>query len=219
MLKGLIHCQACGRAMVHTFTGRGSKRYRYYTCAKALKHGHQSCPSKSLPASTIEHVVVEQLKSLGHDQTLRAEILRQAVQQLECDKRDCEIEKRQLNRQLARHQAESHQLLAAPTPSPANSARIVELHDQIARVQQRLVEIKQHTEQIEKQCLTEPDIDAAIDNFDELWKSLPTREQVELLRLLVARVEFVSDTSSVEISFHPTAIHTLAAQDRKDDAA
>ena len=219
LLRGLIHCQACSHAMVHTFTGRGTKRYRYYTCTKAMKKGYKSCPAKSLPATEIERVVIEQLQALGHDETVRAEILQQARRQLDQELRDMEAEQRQLDRQLARHQAESQQLLSTTVSNQATSARIVELHDQIARVQQRLVEIKQHTEQIEKHRVAEPHIDAAFDNFAALWKSLPTREQVEMLRLLVARVEFAADTSSVEISFHPTAIHTLAANDRKDDAA
>jgi site-specific DNA recombinase len=205
--------------MVHTFTGRGSKRYRYYTCTKAMKKGYKSCPAKSLPAAEIERVVIQQLQALGHDETLRAEILQQAQRQLDHELQDMETEQRQLDRQLARHQAEAHQLISTPGSSQANSSRIVELHVQIARVQHRLVEIKQRTEQIENRRLSDPDIDAAFDNFDELWRSLSTREQVELLRLLVARVEFAADTSSVEISFHPTAIHTLATNDRKGDAA
>ena len=32
LLKGLVQCTACGRTMVHNFTGRETKRYRYYTC-------------------------------------------------------------------------------------------------------------------------------------------------------------------------------------------
>jgi chromosome segregation ATPase len=159
------------------------------------------------------------LQALGHDQTVRAEILQQSRRQLDHELQDLETEQRQLDRQLARHQVELQQLLSTSVSSQATSARIVELHDQIARVQQRLVEIKQQKEQIERRRLAEPHIDAAFDKFDELWKSLPTREQVELLRVLVARVEFAADTSSVEISFHPTAIHTLAANDRKEDAA
>jgi site-specific DNA recombinase len=176
LLKGLIHCQACGHAMVHTFTGRGSKRYRYYTCTKAMKKGYKSCPAKSLPAAEIERVVIQQLQALGHDETLRAEILQQAQRQLDHELQDMETEQRQLDRQLARHQAEAHQLISTPGSSQANSSRIVELHVQIARVQHRLVEIKQRTEQIENRRLSDPDIDAAFDNFDELWRSLSTRE-------------------------------------------
>ena len=29
LLRRLLYCKACGRAMVHNFTGRGGKQYRY----------------------------------------------------------------------------------------------------------------------------------------------------------------------------------------------
>jgi predicted RNase H-like nuclease (RuvC/YqgF family) len=141
-----------------------------------MKKGYKSCLGKSLPAAEIERVVIQQLQALGHDETLRAEILQQAQRQLDHELQDMETEQRQLDRQLARHQAEAHQLISTPGSSQANSSRIVELHVQIARVQHRLVEIKQRTEQIENRRLSDPDIDAAFDNFDELWRSLSTRE-------------------------------------------
>ena len=78
LLKGLLYCQACGHTMVHTFTGRGSKRYRYYTCCNAIKRGRKACPTKSLPASEIEAAVVDQIRCIAHDAHLRSEVLRQA---------------------------------------------------------------------------------------------------------------------------------------------
>lgn len=45
LLKGLLHCTACDRAMVHTFTRKDEKLYRYYTCTNAIKNGRGSCPS------------------------------------------------------------------------------------------------------------------------------------------------------------------------------
>ena len=39
LLKGLLYCSACKKAMVHTRSSRGSKRYRYYTYLKAIKCG------------------------------------------------------------------------------------------------------------------------------------------------------------------------------------
>jgi len=61
MLKGRLHCRACGCAMVHVLSGRGTKRYRYYVCSKANRTTRANCPSPSLPAAEIERVVLEQL--------------------------------------------------------------------------------------------------------------------------------------------------------------
>src|SRR5271166_6990 len=62
LLQGLLRCRACGCAMTPAHvTRRGNRRYRYYTCTAAQKHGWQTCPSKSLPAGVIERYVLEQL--------------------------------------------------------------------------------------------------------------------------------------------------------------
>jgi hypothetical protein len=62
--------------------------------------------------------------------------------------------------------------------------------------------------------LTEPDIDAAFDDFDGAGGTgCSTREQVELLRPAGGSRRVRGGTPAViEIAFHPTAIHTLAAE-------
>ena len=45
LLKGLLHCVPCGRAMTPAHcTKGGKKRYRYYTCTSAQKRGWATCP-------------------------------------------------------------------------------------------------------------------------------------------------------------------------------
>ena len=39
LLRGLLHCDACGTAMCHTYTAKGGRRYRYYVCATAQQRG------------------------------------------------------------------------------------------------------------------------------------------------------------------------------------
>jgi site-specific DNA recombinase len=74
LLQGLLRCVPCGGAMVPAHTRRqNGKRYGYYVCSAAQKHGWDICPTKSVAAATIEQVVVEQIRSLGRDpEALRA---------------------------------------------------------------------------------------------------------------------------------------------------
>jgi len=58
LLRGLLHCDACGTAMHHTYTVKGVRRYRYYVCSAAQQRGWDACPSKSLSAQQIEDSVV-----------------------------------------------------------------------------------------------------------------------------------------------------------------
>jgi hypothetical protein len=40
---------------------RGHRLYRYYTCSAAQRQGWHTCPSKALPAATIERYVIEEI--------------------------------------------------------------------------------------------------------------------------------------------------------------
>jgi hypothetical protein len=70
---------------------RGGTRYRYYVCANAQRRGWHRCPSKSISASSMEHFVVEQVRSLAADPAkLRAMIAGLSAEDIEGDQRDDE---------------------------------------------------------------------------------------------------------------------------------
>ncbi len=47
--------------MVHTYTSKGSRRYRYYVCSNAQQRGRETCPSRSVPAEAIECFIWQQV--------------------------------------------------------------------------------------------------------------------------------------------------------------
>src|SRR5690606_11713013 len=142
LLKGLMFCPSCNRAMVHSFTGRGGKRYRYYTCTQAIKSGRKSCPTGSLPAGEIERVVVDQVRGIAGDAALREEVLRQATAHLEAEVAELQAERRRLEKEVAWQHAEICKLAVAGTASVATTARIADLHEHVARGESRLAELQ-----------------------------------------------------------------------------
>ncbi|MBF0263383.1 MAG: recombinase family protein [Magnetococcales bacterium] len=65
VLKGIVRCQSCERAMSPSFTRKnGGRLYRYYTCQNARKNGHEFCNLKSVPAGEIEAMVVGQVRTM-----------------------------------------------------------------------------------------------------------------------------------------------------------
>ncbi len=206
LLKGLLFCKACGRAMTHSFTTKGGRRYRYYVCTRAIQNGRKACPSGSLPAGEIERFVVEQIRGIAVDRGLRAEVVRQAQEQFDAELAELDRERRGLERELAGNHAELQRLVA----SGAASDRLVELHDRVAQAETRLRKVRQRIEDHERDRLEAADVDAAFADFDNVWNALTPREQAEVVALLVARVEFDTADSRVAVSFHPTAIKTLA---------
>jgi len=208
LLRGLLYCKACGRAMTHTFTCKRQRRYRYYTCTRAIQNGRKACPSPSLPAGEIERAVIDEIRAIGRDRTLRAEVLRQAQEQFEAERAELVTEQRQLKRELSRSHAELRRLAgdaAAPVPD-----QMAELHDHIAQCETRLREVQHQLQQHERDRLTAADIDTALADSGGVWNTLSPREQVQLVALLVARVEFDASAGTVAVSFHPTAIKALA---------
>jgi len=218
LLKGLLRCHACGQMMVHTFTSKGSKRYRYYTCGKAIKNGWKTCPTKSLPAAEIEAAVVDEIRCIAHDASLRNEVLRQACAASDDKLSELATQQEQLERQLARDHAEISRLAVTPEPSSATTARIAELHERVARGEHRLAEIRKRTGEVKRQQINASDVDAAFADFDNVWSALSSREQSQVISLLVARIEFDSSDCTIAITFHPSAIKALAEGNIEDAA-
>lgn len=71
LLRGLLRCRACNCSMCHTYTSRGVKRYRYYSCLHGKKQGVSTCLSAPLPALEVEQFVLEQIRSLDEDAAQR----------------------------------------------------------------------------------------------------------------------------------------------------
>lgn len=211
LLRRLLYCKACGRVMAHTFTSRGNKRYRYYTCTNAIKNGRRRCPTASLPAGEIEKAVVDQIRCIGQDPDLLGETLLQARAQVEETVKRLTDERRIIERGLVRCHTEMRRVTTAERPSPAVTDRIADLHDQINQSEHRLAEIDGQLVELRRDLVTEADVTVAFADFDNLWITLSPREQVRLVNLLVHRVEFDAADSSMEISFYPSGIKTLAA--------
>ncbi len=75
LLKGILHCAACGCSMTPSHTRRGNRRYRYYVCTNAQKRGWDQCPSKSIPAGEIEKYVVQEMECVRRGNNRDAESL------------------------------------------------------------------------------------------------------------------------------------------------
>ena len=219
LLKQLLYCKACGRAMVHTFTGRGSKRYRYYTCTNAIKSGRAACPSRSLPAGEIEKVVVDQIRCIGQDADLLADVLQQARQHVEAELSRLNVQCRDLERQLARDHAEMRRLAVQGPADGSTAARIAELNERIQRGEARLVGLREQKDAAAGEQISEAELKAAFVDFDNVWSALSPREQAEVLRLLIARVDYDAAQSSVSVTFHPSGIKALAEGQAKEEAA
>jgi site-specific DNA recombinase len=70
LLSGLLFCDSCQRPMIPTYSGKGSRRYRYYVCQGARQNGWKTCPTKSVSGASIEDSLLSELRTrLSADRT------------------------------------------------------------------------------------------------------------------------------------------------------
>ena len=145
VLKGLVRCVSCECGMVPTHatkttSGGGSKRYRYYVCQNAQSRGWHNCASPSVPAPELERFVVEQIKAIGKDTNLLAQTLDESRRQREEAIGKLEDEKRTLERELHRHNAELRELAAKGRSNGVTTDRMADVQDRIKLAEQRTTE-------------------------------------------------------------------------------
>jgi site-specific DNA recombinase len=214
LLKGILRCVPCGCAMSPTHsTKNGRKRYRYYVCTGAQKRGWHTCPSKSIPAGEIERFVVEQIKCIGRDPTLLHETIAQARSQGQSQVAALEVERRGLERELARWNGEIRTLLQQIVPGEGNTpstARLADLQERIRGAEQRATEVREQVIGLSRDIVDQREVAKAMAVFDPVWGSLTPREQARVIQLLVERVDYDGATGKITITFHPSGIKTLA---------
>jgi site-specific DNA recombinase len=218
ILKGLINCVPCNCAMVPTHATKKDRRYRYYVCANAQKRGWHNCPSKSIPAGEIEKFVVDQVRGIGSDPTLLAETLGAARAEAKARIKELEAEKSGLTRELGRHNAQMRELAGSVGSGGMATDRMADLLDRIRGVEQRLATIREELAALKRDLIDENEAARVMAAFDPVWETLTLREQERVLRLLIQRVDYDGDNSTVSVTFHPAGIEMLSREYVEDTA-
>ena len=220
LLKGLVRCVTCDCAMAPSHTVKrlsdnGGKVYRYYCCTNAQKRGWQSCPAPSVPAPELERFVVDQVKGIGRDTNLLNETLAECRRQREEAIGKLEVEKRSLERELNRHNADLRRLIGKDGQA---TDRMADVQDRIRNAERRATEVREQILALSRELVDAREVGEACALFDPIWDTLSAREQARILHLLIERVDYDGPNGTVEITFHPTGIKTLADELKRQEA-
>jgi site-specific DNA recombinase len=202
LLKGLLFCVPCGTPMIHTYTMRNSKRYRYYVCNSAQQKGWKNCETKSVPAQAIESAVLGSIRRLGTDPKLAEAVAAEALAEVARRRQevDQEVETqrrglRQLNQNLAREAADTS------VDTGARFERIAALQREIETTERRLVELDTERSNFDRDHINANDLYRTLAEFDAIWASLTTKEQEQMIHLLVAKVGYDGRTGKITVNF------------------
>lgn len=196
LLKGLLVCQGCGAAMVHTSTskcsgggsgaeqdgGSGGARvvYRYYTCRTPALVGKRVCKSGNVAADQIERFVLERVKH----EFARPDIVGLVFDAL---RHSAEGRVRDLESRLALAQANKDQAEAQNAPTAARGyAREAEV-------------VGRDLARARREVPTRASVEAALRDFDGLWSSLTPTERSGLVARVVRRVRFDAGRGEITI--------------------
>jgi site-specific DNA recombinase len=215
LLQGLLRCGACDAAMAPCNTRKGSKQYRYYGCNAAMKRGDRRCPARSVPAGEVERAVVEQLRMLGRDPEVLVQSLQQARLQDQQHLTDLEAERRSLGKDQQRWKEDLRRLAQALGQAEQPGELLDQMQERQGRMTQaerRLLAIGQEMQLLRTGLIQESDAASALSAFGPVWESLEPHEQVRLVRLVVDRVIYNGQESTLTIQFHPLGLRSLAEQ-------
>lgn len=209
LLRGLVHCEACGTSMVHTYTVKNWRRYRYYVCRTAQQQGWDACPTKSLPAQVVEDSVVERIRNIGRDRRIAAQTARKVWEQAEASMRDLRAELRTAEKELNRLERDLVKVAAAPGGNGLRTDRMADLQDHIQTLEARAAEVRGELALLESETISERELRQALEEFDPVWTALNTAEQTRLIRALVERIGYDGRTGRIAVAFRAAGFKAL----------
>jgi site-specific DNA recombinase len=210
LLKSLLRCAPCDASMVHTYTAKGAKRYRYYVCLTAQKQGWVACPTKAIPAPEIERFVVDRIRAIGRDRDVFAATIDAARAEHAAEIARIDVERAGAETELSKLSAQTRRLVGAA--GDAATDRLAELQEKTRSAERRLTDARERVVAANRSRVDEEDLASALSLFDPVWDALFPREQARVLRLLVERVGYDGGAGTLALTFRPSGIKTLAQE-------
>ena len=212
LLKGLLFCRLCHHAMTPAHSMVRGKKYHYYICTTRQKLGAHRCPSKPLPADTMEHAVLEQLRTLARHPVQWHDYLQQA-QPLVCDRlAGLAAEKATLDQELAKWKKDirclARHLALGKNGDATAISRLADLQEQVLSGERRHTELVEEMAALRQQQVTPEELTRAAGLLHGSWENKSRCDQARVLRHLLLRIDY--ETGKISIAFNAAGMKTLA---------
>lgn len=213
LLTSLLFCPKCGKALT-TSSGRGSngsrKDHRYYACRNRQAHGVGKCAGVYVPAADIEPAVIGRVREICADPEVRTEVGRRLDAGKATIADDLTEKRAVLEERIEKLTAEGKALVASikqmggkgGTPLPA---RLGEIEAELDGLRAQANELDDRMRGLIEAVGRVSTAVGLLESFDELWAALAPEERVDLVRLLVARIDVDLDAGKLELHLHDLA--------------
>jgi site-specific DNA recombinase len=214
LLSGIARC-VCGAALVRHESKKGSKRYSYYCCNKAQKHGVKACPGSRIAAGKLEAFVLDQLRAIGRDPKLLRATLQAEQRDREASHQTLGAEQRRLGIEREKLAAERRQVEAAAAEGGPGTdtlrERLVEIDDSLANAECRADQIAADLTALKVEAVDAGDLRRTLADLDPVWSELYPPERARLLGLLLDSVVLDAAKGDVAITFRPGGPQAVVA--------
>ena len=197
LLKGIVFCAVCGRAMVPHAAGkrnREGRKYRYYTCGQLYREGEEGhCGVRHVSAAGLEKVVVAFIAEVHR----HPEILQAAVDSSRRHKQDrrapLQAKATEIERNLADISKRLRNCIDAIETGGGEvfelTQRTVALRDEKRNWLIQQEQVRQGLLECDQELLTADQIARSLERFGEIFPSFEPVEQKKLVRLCIERID------------------------------
>ena len=204
LLRGLLRCGACGRAMSPNSTRHKGREFRYYRYGTQSDHGRDACTGRPLPAAQVEAYVVQQISAAVADPSLVAEVETATRARLDTERRRLRALERELPGRIAATRTRLAELSAPGSSASAEQSAhrrddVADLERALTEDESRLAETVGALAELATAEVSAGWLTSVLRDFDRVWDLLTPENRVRLVQSLVDHVVVDAATGSIEI--------------------
>ena len=210
LLGGLLQCRCGSRMTTSSARGRGGKDYRYYVCQARMRGGRKACDHPRMPAVELEAAIVERIRQVCTDPALRSEVSARLADGKEQTGQALVAQRADLQEHIDALNAEGREILETLRATGGQGAtiastRLGEMEEQLDQLRQEMSRVDDQLRGLSASVGRVATGLEALDRFEELWKAFDPEERLDLIRLLVRRIDVDEPAGVLQMRLHDLA--------------
>ncbi len=195
LLRGLVRCGACDRAMTPSSAmGRNKKKYFYYLCTRAIREGADACQVRSVSAPAVEKLLLDRLGQLEANQEIVAEIVKVAGEEAVARTPELRAQRERLEGELRKRKDEAARLVDAIASGTSGASllsdRLRDAEDSVRVAENGIAKLDAEVARLQASLVDPEQVRAGLGHFAAVWKTVPQTRRPRLVRLFVQQIVF-----------------------------
>lgn len=196
-----LKCASCRETMFHTFTRKGGKKYRYYTCAGAKQNGYHTCPHPSISADEVEIFVTGEISVMAHDPELHRE-----MEEIAAAKYADRVSAVKVRMEMLKKQHAEQSEILQNSASKLRIAELAAIQEELARLESEVKLLNQELAAMEGGSCDRMPFEWFRENFPMLWEATTAPEKCRIIELMIDDIRFDAERGTLKINYRDHGI-------------